>query len=571
MGKDKKLKSDNEKKQTPFYYETIGFISIIIVIIVFGRLGKIGSFLTITFMIIFGDWYWLYVLMILIFGVTNILTHKSFNFKNQRFVGFVILCMGLSVISHFGVHKIVVNRNLGYLQETINHYLLFLKTRNYNYVLGGGILGGSIFFIIYYLLGIVGVLLVSGIIIVLGTTMLLNKSLVDIFNFIVSKMKKFKSLTKNFNNYFKYEIGKVKEKPVIDIYSKSKVVNLKVYDNYQHEMNYSFQEKHSIELKSLIVSVLNNLNIEYREIGIKVSYAITTFKYYFYNQFDIKVINDKLSDLLEEKVYVSRFNNSVFIEISNKYVSLLSVKNLLSKQAMLNTYIFPFGINTENEMEEIDMAKESNLLIVGEENSGIRNFIYYFVCALFSKVNVSNYEIDLYDPNGDFKHLQLFKRVSNINVVDFCNDVIKEIETRTETIKKNKVQTIDEYNKILENDGQALMKRKYVIFNYHDYENNRMIEDKLMYIMQMGHFCGVIFIIICRKPKTISNVIISTAKIKLCFKLGSVKDSIYMLSDPKAHYLDNKGEAILLYRENQTRIQTPIITDNEIDKVIKSF
>ncbi len=571
MGKEKKSKSENEKKQTPFYYETIGFISIIIVIVVFGRLGKIGSFLTITFMIIFGDWYWLFVLIVLIFGIVNILTHKSFNFKNQRFVGFVILCIGLTVVSHFSVHKIVINRNQGYFTETLNHYLLFLKTQNYNYVLGGGIVGGAIFFILYYLLGIVGVLLISMIIIVLGLTMVLNKSLVDIFNYSLGKFKKFKTISKNFNNYFKYEIGKVKVKPIVDIYSKNKMVSLKLFDNYQHEMNYSFQEKHSLEVKSLIISVLNNMNIEYREIAIKISYAITTFKYYFYNQFDIKSLNDKLSDLLDEKIYISRFNNSVIIEVANKYVSLLSVKNLLSKQSILNNYLMPFGINTENEIEEIDMAKESNLLIVGEENSGIRNFIYYFVCSLFTKINISNYEIDLYDPIGEFKHLQLFKKINNVNVIDFCNDVIKDIEERTETIKKHKVQTIDEFNKVLENDGQELMKRKYVIFNYNDFENNRIIEDKLMYIMQMGHFCGVIFIIICRKPKSISNVIISTAKIKLCFKLGTVKDSIYMLSDPKAFYLDNKGEAILLYRENQTRIQTPIITDNEIEKVIKSF
>ena len=51
-------------------------------------------------------------------------------------------------------------------------------------------------------------------------------------------------------------------------------------------MNFSFQEKQCLEVKSLIVSVFNNFNIEFREIDSKVSYAISTFKYYIYTNFD---------------------------------------------------------------------------------------------------------------------------------------------------------------------------------------------------------------------------------------------------------------------------------------------
>lgn len=346
---------------------------------------------------------------------------------------------------------------------------------------------------------------------------------------------------------------------------------MKVLDIYQNEMNMSFQDKQSFELKSLIISVFNNFNIEFREIDLKVSYAVTTFKYFIYTNFDFEKLVEKLRDLIEEKVIVSRYNNNIKIEVNNKYVSLLTARNTLMKQSILNNYNQPLGVNSENELEELDISRDGNILIIGRENSGIRNFIYYFICALFIKISIANYEFDLFDDENSFSHFTLFKNVDSGNVLEYLNSVIETIDSRIKLIKDHEYDNINEFNKAQELEDKEIMKRKYIIFNYQDNENKKLIEDKLMYIIQMGRLCGVNIIIICRDVNLISNIILSIIYVKLIFKLNEIKDSIKILNDGKARYLDNKGEAIILRKDKEVRIQTPLITEEEINKVIKQF
>lgn len=573
MSKEKKLKSDNVKKETPFFFESIGFVAIVIVIIIFGELGKVGLILNVFFMVIFGDWYWLIVLFVLFFGISNIFTHKKFDFRNQRYIGYLICTLGLIILSHFSIHKAVINNNSGqsYISITWNHYRNFISTPYSETTLGGGVLGAIIFYIIYYLLGVFGVSLIGIVIIMLGFTMIINKSIIEIAKYIISKIKGLKKVTWNFNEFFRYEVGKKKIKEKIDIYTKEKNIHIKNLDTYQNEMNFNFQEKQSFELKSLIISIFNNLNIEYREIDIKVSYAISTFKYFIYSNYNHEVLLDKLKALIDEKVFVSRFNNNIIIEVNNKYISLLTSKNLLMKQSILSNYNQVIGLNSENETEEIDISRDGNILIVGRENSGIRNFIYYFICSLFIKVKISSYEFELFDETKNFDNLDLFRNYFNEDVIGYLNSLIEEIDNRNREIKKLDFHSIDEYNKAQEIESKEILRRKFVVFNYTNNNNKKLIEDKLMYIMQLGRICGLSLIIIIRDLDLIGTVIVSSIKNKIIFKLNDNKDSIKLIGDNRATYLDNKGEAILFNKERIIRLQTALITVEEINRILKAF
>ncbi|HHU55630.1 MAG TPA: hypothetical protein GXZ48_02915, partial [Acholeplasmataceae bacterium] len=268
---------------------------------------------------------------------------------------------------------------------------------------------------------------------------------------------------------------------------------------------------------------------------------------------------------------VIRYNNNLIIEINNKFISLLTARNLLMKQSILNNYLIPIGINSENEIEEIDISRDGNLLLIGKENVGIRNFIYYFICSLFMKISIANYEFTLYDDTNSFSHLILFKEVNGGNILEYLNNVIKEIDERIKNIKNHHAENINEFNKNQELEGNQILKRKIIILNYVDNDNQKLIEDKIMYIIQMGRICGVSIIIICRDVNIISSIILSIVKIKLIFKLKDVKDSMKILNDSRATNLDNKGEVIYFNKDKQIRVQTPLISENEINKIIKAF
>ena len=82
MMKEKKSKEELEQSAGQFYYETIGMLLLIVAAVIIAKLGVIGSFLTILLKVLFGDWYLLIVVLLLIFGLYLIFNHHGFNFKN---------------------------------------------------------------------------------------------------------------------------------------------------------------------------------------------------------------------------------------------------------------------------------------------------------------------------------------------------------------------------------------------------------------------------------------------------------------------------------------------------------
>ena len=106
--KEKKSKEELKQGAGQFYYETIGMLLLIISVIIVAKLGKIGSFLSMFLKVLFGDWFLLIVLVLLIFGVYLILFHKSFDFKNQRFLGYLSIVIAILMLSHFSIHDYIV-------------------------------------------------------------------------------------------------------------------------------------------------------------------------------------------------------------------------------------------------------------------------------------------------------------------------------------------------------------------------------------------------------------------------------------------------------------------------------
>ena len=71
--------SNENRQETLFYFEAIGFLLLIFCAVIIAKLGTLGFYLTIFFKILFGDWYLLFVFILLIIGLSNILNHKSIN------------------------------------------------------------------------------------------------------------------------------------------------------------------------------------------------------------------------------------------------------------------------------------------------------------------------------------------------------------------------------------------------------------------------------------------------------------------------------------------------------------
>ena len=570
--KDKKSKEEIKQGPGQFYYETIGMISLIIAVVIIAKLGTVGSFLTIFLKVLFGDWYLLIVIIIMIFGVYLILNHHGFNFKNQRFLGYLFCVFAILMLTHFSVHNYIVNEEGSYFSNTWMHYKNFISTKIDTY-LGGGLIGAVLFYIMYSLLSTFGVVLVSLILIILGFTMIINKPITEIGTVFLKFFKKVGKFHKSFNDFFKYEIGK-KENELLNIYQVKRKLTLKNLDEYKNiDFLYS-QEKYLEEIKSLVYSVFNNLNINYRLLNSFSSYSSSLLTFQIYDEYDCNILGSKLSSLIEESIFISKIGISLNIEINNKYISILSLRDLLIKQPMLyNNYLIPIGLNIKNQIEEIDFSKEGNLLIIGDFNTGIKSFVSSIILSSILKITIDNIEYNLFDDLGEFNDYHyLFKNINNGDIKEYLNDIINLIDERVNILSLKNVHQIDEYNVIIAQEKNEYLKRIVYVIELDDFNNNydyRFIDDKIMYIIQVGRDVGVYIIFISRNIRKISTILFSLFKYRIIYNTGNIDSNL--IETKHAQVLNNKGDC-LFYRENIIkRIQTPKFTIEELNKIKKEI
>ncbi|MDD4077606.1 MAG: hypothetical protein PHT03_06495 [Bacilli bacterium] len=574
MAKEKKRSVDEkEKEETLFYYELVGVICIIIAITILGRLGKIGFFLAVFFKVLFGDWYWIFIVFLLFYGFVSLLRHKSFNFKNPRFIGCVFVCFSLLIFAHFPIHNLIQGKSRDYFSETWALYRLYINTNSEMY-LGGGMLGAVMFYIVYYMIGTIGVVMAGAFILMLGFSLIIDMPIVDIFKNFGRRVKDVSRLGKSFSRFFKYDIGRRGQTPEKkNIFSKSQQLPLKILEEYQNVMNYNFQEKLAYETRSLIHSVYNNLHIEYRDLDLTVSYKVTTYKFTVFTDFDATKLVERLNNVIEEDILIAQDGSNLMLQIVNKYPQILTMRELLMKQSSLhNNYILPLGLTYENKLCELDVSQNGHLLLIGSEKAGIRNFINYYIFALFVKENLSIYEMEIYDPKKELFILHdIIPTRTDEDVNEYLNGVVAEIDEKLETINQGGVSSLDEFNKKLdiENSSALRMKRKFIIINRLDCdkETYSYFENKLMYIIQLGEKAGITVVYVLRDVLYVTSIILSLFANKLVFKVDNNFFSQKIINNDNATFLQAAGDCFFLSQIKARRIQTALVSKKDIETI----
>ena len=299
-------------------------------------------------------------------------------------------------------------------------------------------------------------------------------------------------------------------------------------------------------------------------------YSSSLFVYHIYGEYDLNEIGMKLSNLIDENIYISKIGNTLNIEINNKFISVLSLRELLMKQPLLyNNYLIPLGINVKNQLEEIDFSKEANCLIIGDYDVGIKSFISSFVLSSLIKLNTNVLEYHLYDETGDFNDYNyLFKTINNGDFKDYLSKIINLVDERVNLFSFKNVHHIDEYNILLNQDNKELIKRNIYIIELDDFNNNydyKYIDDKIMYLIHVGRDVGVYVIFVSRNIKKVSTILYSLFKHKFIFNIG--KNKTNLIESKHLDVLINKGDCIY-HRENSIkRLQCPKFTLEELKKI----
>lgn len=580
---------EKQERSTMFYYEIIGSVLIILSITTLGKLGKIGKIFTMLLKVLFGDWYFIAILFLLFLGIFNLFLHTRFNFKDNRFVGFIFLSLTIFLFSHFSIHKYVlensVESNSSYLSITIDYYKNYINTQNTN-SLGGGIIGAFIFYLIYYLLGQIGVCLLGIILFILSISLIFNTPFLEIGKWFVSKLSKVLSGFKSFNRFFRYEVGK-------DFKSSNKNVNyiklpLNVFKEFNDNDTTIFQEEDAKTNLNLITNYLDSKSITYETLPYIVSYLVTTYYFkinvlimadeinsYFY---DIRKI--LLNNQLANEVLFSYENNNLIIQISSRKTKLLSVRELiiLNKNKEINNIVslLPLGIDYQNNVINLNINNHNNIMLISENKIDIVNYIKYIIAINLFYNKSSDLDFYLYDLYDNY---DIFSNIINMDndIYSFFDNIKSKTEDWNQELLLNGIYDYKSYiEKKQFNNLNITIKRRIIIISIENNDNKLInlndLENYLLYLTQIAKKLGLFIIYCLTSNKYVNNAIISMFETKVCFKIDNdLKNKFTDITDvySNALYLENNNDAYFIQKRSSKRICVPQLSSQDLERISK--
>ena len=565
MAKEKKMVLEQNKKELTFYYELIGVITILISLIALARLGVVGYYIMMIFRITFGDWYFAFLLALLLYGIYCLFKHHSISVKNMRSIGVILMMVGILTISHFPMHNYISQFGDNYIKMTFSLYLDYLKNYQEGVIVGGGLIGMLFFYAFYMLFSSIGTIVIVCFLFIVGISFSFNKTIGESFIFFKKITKKVLNGVLKFGKTLKYgiKVTSVSEKKP----KKEKRITVDLLTEPYRQNYIITEEKHAVGLKKSISAILNNMNVFYDSVSYLVSEHVTTCTINTISNINLDKLYMRLKSVLSERFLITKDIDSpkIKIEIDNVDTNPPFLKTMFILQSNYsNNLRLPIGIDTNNEIVELNLLERQNVLYI-EENIDlvIKVFAGYIIMFMIKLVKIQ-YQIVLLDIDGQASKLQK----NDFYVSDYNNELVKlkkEVERRLELLNANNCNNIEEYNR---KTKEHLDYKIIFILNCEKMiKNQRRFED-LMYLLQMGVKVGYYSFVHYMGEEVLSNVIDSLFEVKMIGKESNKNGISYLGINPENYLFDD--EAFYIYKDELFRFSMAKCTEEEIKKVLKS-
>lgn len=289
---------------------------------------------------------------------------------------------------------------------------------------------------------------------------------------------------------------------------------------------------------------------------------------------------------------------TVGIEVPNVHKNTVSMRTLISSDKFQNnTFSLPIAIGKKinNENFIVDLASMPHLLMAGATGQGKSVGINALLVSLLYKKHPSQLKFVLVDPKK--VELSLYRLIEKHflaklpgedepiitdtkKVVTSLNALCIEMDNRYDLLKEASCRNIKEYNEKFikrrlnpEKGHQFLPFIVLVIDEFADLimTAGKEIEMPIARLAQLARAVGIHLIIATQRPSV--NIITGTIKAnfpaRIAFKVSSKIDSRTILDAGGAEQLIGKGDMLISYNGEITRLQCAFVDTPEVDKVVQ--
>lgn len=556
MAKLKKATLSMNNKEKSFAYEIIGIVSLLISLISIARFGLIGKYLVLSFSLLFGDWYFVFIGLVGVFGVYCLIFHKKIELKSIRYYGIILILLSLLIVSHFGMHEYVSQFEGNAFKTTLRLYFDYFKSSTTSMIKGGGIVGAVCFYFAYFLLGKVGTILISLILMFVGVVFLSKKTIKEFIEMIIRIIKKFASfIKKRFRNVLDNVIEISKDYNTKHAEKKEKKKNVKKEKIKKNAKEIEQCEKTVDVLKK----AFDHLDIDLISITYLICEHIIVYFIKTKQEVNYKVLEFSLKGKLDENYLIKydKLNEQLLLETNKLDASTLNYKKAL-KELSKDEFCIVLGIDDRNLLVELD----DNLLIVCKNDDFLRKYVLSVLsfCSLQKRCNDGL--ITLIGLKHDFSDT-LINRINIISDIDYLDNIVSEIDQNLELLNLHHKKDIDEYNLFYK---EKIIKKKYVIYGIENIIYEKGYFEKLLYIVQTGSLAGINLILSVSSNVSMSSVFLSSISKKLLLD-NDFDFSNKMIDNSYFEILNNEIEGFYKDKDLIIRICLLMMSEEELSNI----
>lgn len=287
---------------------------------------------------------------------------------------------------------------------------------------------------------------------------------------------------------------------------------------------------------------------------------------------------------------------TIGIEVPNVRKTVVSMKTLLaSEKFQSNTFSLPIAIGKkiDNENFIVDLAAMPHLLMAGATGQGKSVGINTLLVSLLYKKHPSQLKFVLVDPKK--VELSLYRVIEKHflaklpgeeesiitdtkKVIHTLNALCIEMDNRYDLLKEAGCRNIKEYNeKFVKRRLNPLKGHQFLPFivlvvdEFADLimTAGKEVEMPIARLAQLARAVGIHLIIATQRPSV--NIITGTIKAnfpaRIAFKVSSKIDSRTILDAGGAEQLIGKGDMLISYNGEITRLQCAFVDTPEVERI----
>lgn len=178
-----KRKAAKDKKQgiSGFTHELVGLLVFVLMVLLLGQLGLVGVFLRRMAVIAFGEFWFGFALLTIVYSGRMIVSRSKPSIWEVKMVGGYLLLLAAVIIAHTDVWREFVSRGLSFT-EGVGQFYLTGDVLADDALIGGGVVGASIWAILAPLVDSVAMWFIATLIGLYGVLLVVGLSIQDLWN-----------------------------------------------------------------------------------------------------------------------------------------------------------------------------------------------------------------------------------------------------------------------------------------------------------------------------------------------------------------------------------------------------